>query len=474
MIIDMAKEFLSHKDNSNAFSAKHQIARIKQVQERAKMLALNHGEVDLPTIAWFMNRHISTVRRWILRSKNGNELYDQNRSGRPQIYGEKTQLKTIAFYCQVSPLPGCNRWSLRWAQDYLKEHREIIGCTMSHSTIERILKKHSLRPHMHKYFLAITDPDFFTKMDTIIDLYLNPPEYLFNFDECTGVQAKAPLTPDLPTDHGKPRYEEFDYVRNGTIDLMAFLNPKTGEVFGRCAPNHNTGTLVEVFKEHVNTLPPDASLHYIMDNLNTHFNDELCKTVADLSGVTYTPFKTGIERRQWLQKQDKRIVIYFLPFHGSWLNRIEVWFGILKKKCLKNQSFLSVQNLKEIIEQFIQTWNQHFAHPFTWKYTGEGLFEKAISRFNKLLLIESKQMDVKFLTKQLLLMANIPKTYEEATKTREWKQLVDLFCMKADFINNIISGSEKKRQKDNASKALDQFVPFLPKPVKFNILNYQN
>ena len=188
----------------------------------------------------------------------------------------------------------------------------------------------------------------------------------------------------------------------------------------------------------------------------------------------YTPLKTGAQRRQWLQEKDKRIVIHFLPFHGSWLNRIEVWFGILKKKCLKNQSFLSVQNLKETIEQFIQTWNQHFAHPFTWKYTGEGLFEKAISRFNKLLLIESKQMDVKFLTKQLLLMANIPKTYQEATETRQWKQLVDLFCMKTDFINNIISGSEKPRQKDHALKALDQFVRLLPKPARFNILNCQN
>jgi len=445
-----------------------------RVEKRVQIAVFNHCEVNMGTIAWFVNLHLCTVRRWVLRVKDGHDLCDHKRSGRPPLYSEKIELKTIAFYCQVSPLPGCNTWSLRWAQDYLKEHREIIGCTISHSTIQRILKKHSLRPHMHKYFLAITDPDFFQKMDPIIDLYLNPPDHLFNFDECTGVQAKAPLSPDLPADRGKPRYEEFEYVRNGTIDLMAFLNPKTGEVFGRCTPNHNTGTLVKIFKEHVKTLPSDASLHYVMDNLNTHFNDEFCKAVADLSGVTYTALKTGTQRRQWLQEKDKRIVIHFLPFHGSWLNRIEVWFGILKKKCLKNQSFLSVQNLKEIIEQFIQTWNQHFAHPFTWKYTGEGLFEKAISRFNKLLLIESKQMDVRFLTKQLLLMTNIPKTYQEATKTRQWKQLVDLFCMRTDFINNIISGSMKPRQKNHALKALDQFVPFLPEPAEFNILNCQN
>jgi transposase len=224
MIIDRANEFLPYNHDSNSTS-KHQIPGIKQIQERSKILALDHCEVYSRTIAWFMNRHITTVRRWILRSKNGNELCDQKRSGRPRVYADKTQLKTIAFYCQVSPLPGCNTWSLRWAESYLKEHSEIIGCSMSHSTIQRILQRHALRPHLHKYFLTITDPDFFPKMEHIVDLCLHPPEYLFNFDECTGLQAKCPLAPDLPPAPNKPRYEEFEYRRNGTTDLMAFLNP---------------------------------------------------------------------------------------------------------------------------------------------------------------------------------------------------------------------------------------------------------
>lgn len=454
MIIDSANEFLPY-NHANS-SSKHQIPGIKQIQERSKMLALDHCQVHSRTIAWYMNRDITTVRRWILRSKDGYELCDQKRSGRPQVYADKIQLKTIAFYCQVSPLPGCNTWSLRWAESYLKEHSEILGCSMSHSTIQRILKNHALRPHLHKYFLAITDPDFFPKMEHVVDLYLRPPEYLFNFDECTSLQAKCPLAPELPAASNKPRYEEFEYRRNGTTDLMAFLNPKTGQVFGRCTPNHNTQTLICVFKEHVNTFPSDAPLHYIMDNLSTHFHDDFCKTVAHLSGVTYEPLKTGIERRCWLQRDDKRIVIHFVPFHGSWLNMIEIWFGILSKKCLKYQSFPSVQLLQEIIEEFIETWNRFFAHPFTWKYTGEGLHEKAITRFNKLLLIESNQMDTKFLTKQLLLMSNMAKTYHEKVHTTVWKQLHDLIIQKKDYIHNIISGAAKERQIIKAQEALDQ------------------
>ena len=454
MIIDTADEFFPDNHDSKA---KHQSAGIRQILQRSEMLALAHGKVNLGTIAWFTNRHVTTVHKWIMRSKNGDELCDQKRSGRPPVYNEKTQLKTIAFYCQVSPLPGCNSWSLRWAENYLKEHSEIIGCSMSHSTIQRILKSHGLRPHLHEYFLAITDPVFFPKMEHIVNLCLNPPEYLFNFDECTALQAKSTLAPELPAVSNKPRYEEFEYRRNGTIDLMAFLNPKTGKVFGRCTPNHNTQTLCRVFKEHVNTLPSDAPLHYIMDNLNTHFNDEFCKTVAQLSNVTYDPLKTGRERRQWLRGENKRIVIHFTPFHGSWLNMIEIWFGILNKRCLKHQSFESVQLLQKTIEEFIETWNTYFSHPFTWTYTGEGLHEKAITRFNKLLLIESKQMDIKFLTKQLLLMSNIAKTYHKKVHTKVWKKLHDLFVDKKNYINSIISASTKERQIAKAQRALDQF-----------------
>lgn len=432
-----------------------------RIQQRYQMVVLNHCGVNLQTIAWFADCHITTVRRWISRAKHEADLHDQKRSGRPPIYTEKTQLKTIAFYCQISPLPGCNSWSFRWAEQYLKQHHEIVGCSISRSTMQRFLKNHALRPHLYKYFLTITDPDFFPKMEHIIDLYLNPPEYFFSYDECTGLQAKNPLTPDLPVAADKARYEEFEYQRNGTTDLMAFLNPHTGKVFGRCTPNHNTQTLVRVFNEHVNTLPANAPLHYIMDNLNTHFHDDFCKAVADWSGVTYSPLKTGAERRHWLQSENKRIVIHFLPFHGSWLNMIEIWFGILSKKCLKHQSFQSVPLQQKTIIEFIETWNNFFAHPFSWTYTGEGLHHKAICRFNKLLIIESKQIDIKFLTKQLLLMSNIAQSYNHKVPTKQWRQLNDLLISKEDLIDSIINGDVKERQKVKALQALDQLKTLL-------------
>jgi len=460
MILKTKNDLLSSEESLTS-SLKRRIAAFGRAQQRSQMAALHECGIDVKPISLFVNRHITTVRRWIARAKNDGDIHDQKRKGRPAVYPEQIRLKTIAFYCQVSPLPGCGTWSFRWAEKYLKNHSEIIDCSMSHSTIQRILKSHAIRPHLNKYFLAITDPDFFPKMDHIINLNLNPPEYLFNFDECTGIQATNPLAPILPASENKPRYEDPSYSRNGTTDLLAFLNPKTGKVFGRCCANHNTQTLVRVFKEHVYTLPPDALLHYIMDNLSTHFHNDFCATVAELSKVAYVPLKTGIERRQWLQSDHKRIVIHFVPFHGSWLNMIEIWFGILYKRFLKHHPHRSDLFLAETISKSIEMWNDVFAHPFTWKYTGEGLHEKVIARFNKQLIIENRQMDIKFLTKQLLLMSNIFHTYPHKAQTEEWKQLCDLVGEKRDYLYSIINSDTKESRIDKAHQAFDRLNAIL-------------
>lgn len=101
-----------------------------------------------------------------------------------------------------------------------------------------------------------------------------------------------------------------------------------------------------------------------MDNLNTHFHDDFCQLVAAFSGVPYTPLKTGAERREWLESPHKRIVVHFVPFHASWLNMVEIWFGILKAKCLRYSDFFSIPQLCQAILSFVDTWNDFYAHPF--------------------------------------------------------------------------------------------------------------
>jgi transposase len=423
------------------------------------VVALSLGGIDRHSIAIFTATHPKTVYRWVCRVEEGRPLRDAERCGRPRRFSEASRLMTIAIYCQrTPPLPGVHRWSLRDAQRYFKEHPESLGQAISHSTIQRILSEHSLRPHRRKYYLQITDPDFFPKMEHVIACYLDPPENLYCFDECTCIQALNRITPNLPVGVNQPVLEDFVYRRNGTTDLLAFLNPATGKVYGKCTPNHDRHTLCRVFSSHVRLHPPEAEIHYIMDNLNTHFHDDFCLTVAKLSGVPYLPLKTGVQRRQWLQSPHKRIVVHFVPFHASWLNMVEIWFGILKTKCLRHSHFFSVAELREDIMTFIDTWNEFYAHPFQWSYTGEGLHRKAVRRFCRLLSIETNQMDSKFLTSQLLLMSNIAENYLKLISPDDWLHLVNLANEKTAYITNIIEADTRPKAKIKARKAYSRFV----------------
>jgi transposase len=433
----------------------------KRLHQRKQIAILHKNNVPARRIAWFSQSHLRMVKRWIIRIESEQTISDHPRSGRPAVFTEDICLKVIAFFCQQSPLPGCSSWSLRWAEAHFKEHQELLDCTISRASIQRILKMHALRPHKQRYFLQITDPDFFPKMEHIVRLYINPPDYLFCFDECTGIQALQRLTPDLPAEKGQPRRREFQYKRNGTSDLMAFLHPATGDIFGRCTPDHTTKTLIKVFTEHVKQQPDDAALHYICDNYNTHYQDKFCKAVAKLSHVKYKPLKTGKERRTWLQSEDKRIMVHFLPFHGSWLNMIEIWFGLLKNKCLKDGWFESVTTLRQAISDFIQTWNTYFAHPFTWTYNGEDLYGKVIRRFIKLLQIESQQMEINFLTKQLFLMKNLAQDYWVQVDNHDWERLFDLVTQKDAYIKELIASGPKEKQRLKATQSLTELTSVL-------------
>lgn len=427
----------------------------ERVRQRAVIIALSMGGIDHRSIAIFTSTHVKTVRRWVCRIEEGKPLNDMKRSGRPRRFSEAARLMVIAVYCQhTPPLPGVYRWSLRDAEKYFKEHPD----PMSRSTIHRILLEHALRPHRRKYYLQITDPDFFPKMEHIIECYSVPPENLYCFDECTCIQALNRLTPTLPVMPHQPALEDFEYRRNGTTDLLAFLNPATGKLYGQCTPNHNRHTFCRVFSSHVRIHSPDAEIHYIMDNLNVHYHDDFCLTVAKLSGVLYSPLRTGAERRQWLQSTHKRIVVHFVPFHASWLNMVEIWFGIFKAKCLRNGHFFSVESLREAIMIFIETWNEFYAHPFRWSYTGDGLHQKAVRRFCRLLSIETDQMDSKFLTSQLLLMSNIAEHYLKLIPSSDWFQLINLATEKGNYISNIIESDSRPRGQKKAREAYIRFI----------------
>lgn len=165
----------------------------ERVSYRKAVLILAAAGVGVKAIACFVQRSVVVARRWIRRGTQTNDLNDRHRCGRPRVYSEEIHVKLVAFYCQVRPLAGTGRWTFRWAALHLAEHPQRVGAAPSKSTLHRVLRRNKLKPHQSRYFLHISDPEFFPKMEHLIALYKHPPRNLFFFDESPGIQILTRL-----------------------------------------------------------------------------------------------------------------------------------------------------------------------------------------------------------------------------------------------------------------------------------------
>ena len=430
-----------------------------------KELAL--GGHDNSSIAKYVGCNVDTVRCWVSRG----DVADMPRSGRPVAFGSDIQAKLTGFYCQTRPFAGNGQWTMRLAATWLNNEPSILGVSISKSTIQRILRANNLRPHLYKYFLHITDPCFFPKMAHLISLYNNPPENLYCFDECPGIQVLQRLAPDLRTEKMKLYLREFEYCRYGTVDVLAFLNVGTGGVSAQCRSDHKKETLVEVFEGHFKSAPTNDKLNYIMDNLNSHCCYELCQLVAKYSNVECPPEKqlgSMVARRGWLMKSDKRIIFHYTPYHGSWLNQVEYWFGMLNAKCLR-ETYNSPKDLFRSITKFQEFYNKLLTKPFKWKYTGEGLQEKAVSRFLGMLCNTTK-IESGFLVKQIKLHINIANEHWGLVEGEIWLSLYEKFMEQRFLIEYVITMSAKKKFEEDL-KYIQILIEILKH--KLNIPNIQ-
>src|SRR5476649_600337 len=75
----------------------------------------------------------------------------------------------------------------------------------------------------------------------------------------------------------------------------------------------------------------------------------------------------------FLSNKEHRIRFVYLPKHTSWLNQVEIVFGVIMRKVVRRGSFTSTADLKDKLTRFIAYFNEMFAKPFRWTYTGRPL-----------------------------------------------------------------------------------------------------
>jgi transposase len=316
------------------------------VAQRARIVLLAGEGRSNTEIATLVGVSRPTVLHWRERYAEGGlaALEDRKRSGRPRRVDEAE-----VVVATLTPPPqrfGVTHWSSR-----LLAHQLGIG----NATVARIWRKWDLQPWRVETFKFSTDPQLEAKIRDIVGLYLNPPEnaVVLCLDEKSQVQALNRTAPILPILPGVPEKQTHDYVRNGTTTLFAALEVATGKVVDACLPRHRHQEFLRFLKQ-VAKAYPQVELHLVCDNYATHKHPKV---------------------KAWLAR-NPRITLHFTPTSGSWLNMVEIFFGIITRQAIRRGSFESVRELIEAIRGFIQAWNER-CEPFVWTKDAETILAKA-------------------------------------------------------------------------------------------------
>jgi len=245
-----------------------------------------------------------------------------------------------------------------------------------------------LQPHRSRYWLNANpeDPEAFRQQAaTVCGLYEQAGRlaeqgiHLVSTDEKTGIQALERLSPDIPMGPGRVQSREYEYTRHGTLCLTANLEVWCGWILApTLGPTRTEADFVAHVEQTVATDPATGWV-FITDNLNTHQSESLVLWVAQACGIEEDlgergkrgVWKSQRSRAAFLSEEGHRIRFAYTPKHTSWLNQIELWFGILARKLLRRSSFCSLEDLRARILAFIDYFNRTMAKPIRWLYSVE-------------------------------------------------------------------------------------------------------
>ena len=186
-------------------------------------------------------------------------------------------------------------------------------------------------------------PELEAKLRDVVGLYLDPPAgaVVVSVDEKSQIQALDRTQPILPLRPGIPEQQTHDYIRHGTTSLFAALEVATGKVTAdACYPRH-TNVEFLAFLKLVAKAHPRVRLCVICDNYATHKHPNV---------------------RAWLDK-NPRVTLHFTPTSCSWLNMVEIFFGIITRQAIRRGTFTDVAELQTAIRTYIDSYNKR-AKPF--------------------------------------------------------------------------------------------------------------
>ena len=344
-------------------------AALREVQRAKVLLAYADGKspteiqralgVSRPTIYKCIDKALAAGVATGLRDR-------YHRPHAPQI-SEAAKAWVVDLACRKPKDLGlaAELWTLSTLADHVASHASQAGfarlARAGKTTVWRILETHELKPHRVRYYLDKRDAQFERKMAEVLMVYRDvnlyrsdavhdarpAPVYTVSVDEKPGVQALGTTAPDLPPVPGRhPAIgRDHEYVRHGTLSILAALDLHTGEIIANVEPRHRSREFIGLLQRLHEHYPAEAVIRVVLDNHSAHISR---KTMA------------------WLATHPGRFEYIHTPKHGSWLNLVESAFSKMARSFLRHIRVASLDELKQRILKGIDEMN---AHPvrFQWK-----------------------------------------------------------------------------------------------------------
>ena len=315
------------------------VSRVTEMRlvERARMIVRCIEGQAIKTIAAELGVKPNTVITWRNRflADGVDGLHDRARSGKPPTYTHAFRDRVLATLEQDPPAGQA-----AWDGPTLAAH---LGA--SDDAVWRVLRKEGISLQRQRSWCVSTDPEFAPKAADIVGLYLNPPEnaLVLSVDEKPSIQALERRTGYVQTDSGKiVRGYKSTYKRHGTLNLFAALEVATGAIHTETTTYKRRVEFLAFMEQVVADLPAATEIHVIVDNYCIH---KKCDA--------------------WLAAHPQ-VTFHYTPTSASWLNLVEVWFGLLTRKALRGASFRTRDELRSAIEAFIAAYGPT-AKPFIWR-----------------------------------------------------------------------------------------------------------
>src|ERR1700683_4207188 len=315
-----------------------------------------------------------TVERCLRRARNFGvmeALDDSPRPGREPTITNEAKLFVLDLACRKAKDVGYPHevWTTRLLAEHVRERAAAVGYAclahLAQGTLCKILAAQQIKPHKVRYYLERRDPDFDEKMDEVLSVYREveqlkqaterqdreaPAVAIISYDEKPGIQALANRSPDLPpVPMRHPTFaRDHEYVRMGTLSLLAGIDLVTGIVHASVENRHRSREFVADLKRLDAAYPPQTALKIILDNYSAHKSKETRACLA--------------------QRPEGRFTLVFTPKHGSWLNLIEGFFSKLARSVLRHIRVASPQELRRRILDAVDRINRRpVVHTWKWR-----------------------------------------------------------------------------------------------------------